>query len=114
MKAWKTTSRIAIVLCTLAASVAIVSAAQAASTKPAGMTQAEYAAVVSRSEAMNARYGNALTRLSPQQFTALWKAHGDRLEPQELLALITRSEGLNLISHRLIAVGPQAGATRRR
>ena len=110
MNASKTTSRIAIVLGTFAAFVAIASAAQASSTKPAGMTQAEYAAVLVRSEALNTQYGNAVMRLSPAQFAALWKARGDRLEPQELLALMTRSEGLNHMYHRLIAVGPQGAA----
>jgi hypothetical protein len=107
MKASKTTSRIAIVLGTLAAFVALASSAQALSTKPAGMTQAEYAAVLARSEALNKEYGNAVTRLSPKQFAALWKAGGDRLEPQELVALMTRSAGLNHMYHRLIALGRQ-------
>jgi hypothetical protein len=95
MKASKTTSRIAIVLGTFAAFVALASSAQASSTRPTGMTLAEYAAVAARSEALNVKYGNAVARLSPRQFAALWNAGGDRLEPQELMALITRSERLN-------------------
>ena len=100
MKTSKTTSRLAIVLGTFAAFVALASSAQASSTKPAGMTQAEYAAVQARGEALNKKYGNAVTRLSPGQFATLWKAGGDRLEPQELVALMTRSEGLNAMYHR--------------
>ncbi len=100
MKASKTTSRLAIVLGTFAAFVALASSAQASSTTPAGMTQAEHAAVLARSEALNSKYGNAVTRLSPAQLAALWKAGGDRLEPQVLVALMARSEGLNHLSHR--------------
>jgi hypothetical protein len=100
MKASRTTSRLAIVVGTFAAFVALASSAQTSSTTPAGMTQAEYAAVMTRSEALNKKYGNAVTRLSPGQFAALWKAGGDRLEPQELVALMTRSEGLNAMYHR--------------
>src|SRR5262249_34330078 len=94
----KTTSKIAIVLCVFAATVSLASSVQASSTTPAGMTQAEYAAVLVRSEALNEEYGNAVTRLSPEQFAALWKSGADRLEPQELVALMTRSEGLNDMS----------------
>jgi hypothetical protein len=111
MKASKTTSRIAIVLGTFAALVAFASSAQASSTTPAGMTQAEYAAVMARSEALDEQYGNAVTRLSPEQFEALSKAGGDRLEPQELVALMTRSQGLNDMYEPRDAFGPQgAGA----
>jgi hypothetical protein len=105
MKASKTTSRIAIVLCAFAA---FASSAQASSSKPAGMTAAEYAAVVARSEALNGQYGNAVTRLSPRAFATLWKAGGHRLAPQELVALMTRSAGLNHMYHRLIVLGPRA------
>ena len=100
MKVSKTASRLVIVLGTLAAFVALASSAQASSTKPAGVTRAEYAAVLARSEALNETYSNALTRLSPERFATLWKAGGARLEPQELVALITRSKGLNHMYHR--------------
>jgi hypothetical protein len=110
MKASKNTSRVAIVLGTFAAFVAFASSAQASSTKPAGMTKAEYQAMMVRSEALNERYGNAVTRLSPEQFAALWQAGGDRMEPQELVALAERSEALNEMYHRLIAFGPQGAA----
>src|SRR5262245_42246525 len=110
MKASKTTSRLAIVLGTFAAFVALASSAQASSAKPGGMTQAEYAAVITRGEAMNEHYGNAVTRLSPGRFAALWKAGGDRLDPQELAGLVTRSKGLNDMYHRLIASGREGAA----
>jgi hypothetical protein len=59
------------------------------------MTKAEHQALMSRSEAFNARYGNAVTRLTPAEFAAIWNAGGHRLEPQELVAVVTRSEALN-------------------
>ena len=60
-----------------------------------GPNKAEYRALMARGEALNQLYGNALTRLSPQEFTALYQAGGDRLSTQELLALSERGEALN-------------------
>jgi hypothetical protein len=45
-----------------------------ASPVPAGMTKAEYRALMLRSEALNARYGNPLTDMTPQQFKAAYDA----------------------------------------
>lgn len=45
-----------------------------ASYVPAGMTKAEYRALMLRSEALNARYGNSLTDMTPQQFKAAYDA----------------------------------------
>jgi hypothetical protein len=103
----RSTSRIAIVLATVVALGALASAAQAATRQPAAMTRAEYQALMTRSEALNDRYGNAVTQLSPLEFTALWQAGGDRLEPQQLVALVTRSEALNEAYDRLTAFGPE-------
>jgi hypothetical protein len=91
----RTTARIAALLGTMVVVVAVAASAQASSSKPAAMSKAEYQALMSHSEALNARYGNAVTRLSPQQFKALYEAGGDRLAPQELVALVARSEALN-------------------
>ncbi len=63
--------------------------------QPAAMSQPEYQALLARSEALNQRYGNAVTRLSPQQFTALYQAGADRLTPEELAGIVARSEALN-------------------
>ena len=60
-----------------------------------GPNKAEYRALMARGEALNQLYGNALTRLSPQEFTALYQAGGDRLSTQELVALIERGKALN-------------------
>ena len=60
-----------------------------------GPNEAEYRASMIRGEALNQLYGNALTRLSPQEFTALSESGGDRLAPQELTALVERGEALN-------------------
>jgi hypothetical protein len=91
----RTTARIAALLGTMVVVVAAAASAQASSSKPAAMSKAEYQALMSRSEALNARYGNAITRLSPQQFKSLYEAGGDRLAPQELVGLVARSEALN-------------------
>jgi hypothetical protein len=91
----RSTARIAALLGTMVVVAAVAASAQASSSKPAAMSKAEYQALMSRSEALNARYGNAVTRLSPQQFKSLYEAGGDRLPPQELVALVARSEALN-------------------
>jgi hypothetical protein len=48
--------------------------ADRASNVPAGMTKAEYGALMIRGEALNARYGNPLTDLTPQQFKQAYEA----------------------------------------
>ena len=45
-----------------------------ASSRPAGMSQAEYRALMLRGAALNARYGNPLTDMSPRQFRAAYLA----------------------------------------
>jgi hypothetical protein len=59
------------------------------------MAPAEYKALMARSEALNKKYGNAVTALTPAQFSALYNAGGDRLSPQEFNALVARSQGLD-------------------
>ena len=59
---------------------------------PEGMTKAAYRALHIRSEALNNRYGNAVTRLSPDVFNAL----------------AVRSEGLNSYGKTLQASTPVA------
>ena len=48
--------------------------ASKASNVPAGMTKAEYRALMIRGAALNARYGNPLTDMSPQQFKKAYEA----------------------------------------
>ena len=88
------TRRLGIGVASIAAALVLVVGAGAAG-RPQGMTQAEYKALMTRSAALNARYGNAVTRLSSAEFAALWRAGGWRLEPDELVALVERSEALN-------------------
>ena len=107
MNSSRTTARIAVFLGTIVAFVVLATPAQAASSKPAAMSTAEYRALMIRSKALNERYGNAVTRLSPQQFKALYAAGGDRLAPQELVALVARSEALN----RRYGLGASTGST---
>jgi hypothetical protein len=91
----QTTVRIGAVLGTIGAIVVLAASAQAATSKPAGMSQPEYRALVIRSEALNKLYGNAVTRLSPQQFKELYQAGANRMAPQEFAALVARSEALD-------------------
>ena len=91
----QTTSRIGAVLATIGAIVVLAASAQAATSKPADMSQPEYRALMIRSEALNSLHGNAVTRLSAQQFTGLYQAGANRMAPQEFAALVARSEALN-------------------
>jgi hypothetical protein len=78
------THKIAVILAALVALVAFTSIAQAGSSKPAGMTKAEYRALVLRSQALNEKY-----RLGE------WKNVPKGMTPAEYHALMARSEGLN-------------------
>lgn len=95
MNSSQTTLRIGAVLGTIGAVVALAASAQAVTSKPAGMSQPEYRALMIRSEALNTLYGNAVTRLSPQQFKGLFQAGANRMAPQAFAALVARSEALN-------------------
>jgi len=91
----QTTLRIGAVLGTIGAIVILAASAQAATSKPAGMSQPEYRALMIRSEALNKLYGNAVTRLSPQQFKELYQAGANRMAPQQFAARAARSEALD-------------------
>jgi hypothetical protein len=91
----QTTLRIGALLGTIGVIVVLAAAAQAASSKPVGMSKPEHRALMIRSEALNKLYGNALTRLSPQQFKGLYQAGANRMASQEFAALVARSEALN-------------------
>ena len=78
----KQTHRIAAVLAAIVALAAVSGVAQAA--RPAGMSKAEYRALVLRSEGLNEKY-----RLGA------WKGVPQGMSPQEYRALMLRSEALN-------------------
>ncbi len=59
------------------------------------MSQPEYQALMIRGAALNKLYGNAVTALTPQQFKSLYDAGLNRMTPQEQIAVVARSEGLN-------------------
>ena len=84
------THKIAVVLAALVALVAVTSIAQAGNSKPAGMTQAEYRALILRSEGLNQKY-----------HLGQWKNVPESMTPAEYRALMVRSEGMN----RLYGVG---------
>lgn len=88
----QTTLRIGAVLGTIGA---LAASAQAATSKPAGMSQAEARALTIRSEALNKLHGSVATRPSPRVFKELDQAGANRLAPHESSALVSRSEELN-------------------
>jgi hypothetical protein len=79
-----TTRKIATVLAALVVLAAAGGIAQAATSKPSGMSQAEYRALMARSVGLNERY-----RLGA------WKGVPEGLSPAEYRALTLRSEALN-------------------
>jgi hypothetical protein len=89
------TLRIAAALGTIGAVVLLAAPAQAEMSKPAGMNQPAYRALVIRSEALDKLYGNAVTRLSRQQINELNQAGANGMAPQEFAALVARSEALD-------------------
>lgn len=80
---------------TVGLAVAAVPTAALAAGRPTNMPPAAYRALVAQSEAMNARYGNALTRLSPAQYLELLRDGGSKLSPEALNALVARSEAVD-------------------
>ena len=60
-----------------------------------GMPPAAYAELEAQGEAMNARYGNAVTKLTPPQFAELYNDGGSKLTPEALNALIVQSQAMN-------------------
>lgn len=79
-----TSQKIATVLAALVVLAAAVGMAQAATSKPSGMSQAEYRALMARSAGLNERY-----RLGA------WQGVPEGLSPVEYRALTLRSEALN-------------------
>jgi hypothetical protein len=79
-----TTQKIATILAALAVLAAVTGIAQAAPSKPAGMSKAEYRALMIRSNALNEKY-----RLGE------WKNVPQGMTPDEYRALTIRSEALN-------------------
>jgi hypothetical protein len=81
------------------------SGSPASSSRPYGMNEATYqavlsrgsdgAAVVTRDEALNKLYGNAVTALTPQQFKSLYEAGLGNLSPEEQAAIVARGAALN-------------------
>lgn len=80
----RTIGRIAAVLVTVTALTALAGVAQAATQAPPGMSQAEYRALILRSEGLNQAYGLGSPGAVPQGMTA-----------PEYRALMLRSEALN-------------------
>jgi hypothetical protein len=86
--------------CTLAALsaglvVAALPAVALGGGRPNGMSPAAYHALVAQGQALNAHYGNAVTRLTAQQFAELWRDGGSKLNAEALNAMVTRSQAMN-------------------
>jgi hypothetical protein len=79
-----TIGRIAAVLATVSALTALAGVAQAGTSRPPSMSQAEYQSLMLRSEALNQEYGLGTQSAVPQGMTAA-----------EYRALMLRSEALN-------------------
>ena len=79
-----TSQKIATLLAVLVVLAAAGGIARAATSKPSGMSQAEYRALMARSAGLNERY-----RLG------VWKGVPEGLSPAEYRALTLRSEALN-------------------
>lgn len=84
MKISTTAQRIAAVIVAITALAALSGVAQAATSKPNGMSKAEYRALTLRSEGLNEKY-----RLGQ------WKGVPQSMTPAEYRALMIRSEALN-------------------
>jgi hypothetical protein len=87
VKISRTTYRIGAIAGTIGVALALAAPLQASSSKPAGMSKAEYRALMLPSEALNKRYHLGAYRL-PQNMTAA-----------EYRALMLRSEALNKKYH---------------
>ena len=87
-----TIGRIAAVLATVSALTALAGVAQAGTPRPTSMSEAEYRALVLRSEALDQKYGLGPQAVVPQGMTAA-----------EYRALMLRSEALD----QTYGVGPQ-------
>ena len=91
----RTIGRIAAVLATVGALTALAGVAQAGTSRPPGMSKAEYQSLMLRSEALNQKYGLGPQRAVPQGTAAA-----------EHRALMLRSEALN----QLYGLGTQTAA----
>jgi hypothetical protein len=124
-------ARLAAVIATLAAVLGVAGQATAAQRVPPGMTAQEWKALLVRSEALNrqyhlgvyadnsasaqrasrlrgealnARYGNAWTRLSPQQFRTVIALFGPgvtQFSPKELRAYFASGKAQRTIGHEV-------------
>jgi hypothetical protein len=79
----------------LAALVAPSSALAGGSSSTHNMSPAAYKAMLDKSQALNSRYGNAVTALSSQQFIELYKDGGSKLSPEALNQIVGLGQAMN-------------------
>ena len=112
MKIARTIGRIAAVLATVSALTALAGVAQAGTPAPPGTSEAEYQALMLRSEALNQKYGlgtqkAAAVTSQPTNSTPgfAWGAFGIGAAVMFGLALVA---GGFVVRHRLLAHAPRA------
>jgi len=76
-----------------------------------GYSAGAFSALQAESRALNARYGNAVTRLSPKSFIELYTAGGSKLSPEALNALIVRSQAMNRLAAASTSSSPVVTST---
>ena len=59
------------------------------------MSGSAYQALLDKSQALNSRYGNAVTALSSQQFIELYKDGGSKLSPEALNQIVVLGQAMN-------------------
>ncbi len=79
----------------LAALVAPSSALAGGSGSSHNMSGSAYQALLDKSQALNSRYGNAVTALSSQQFIELYKDGGSKLSPEALNQIVVLGQAMN-------------------
>jgi hypothetical protein len=79
----------------LAALIAPSSALAGGSSSTHNMSGSAYQAMLDKSQALNARYGNAVTGLSSQQFIELYKDGGSKLSPEALNQIVVLGQAMN-------------------
>ncbi len=76
-----------------------------------GYSPGAFSALQAESRALNVRYGDAVTRLSPKAFIELYNAGGSKLSPQALNALIVRSQAMNRLAAASTSESPTVTST---
>src|SRR6266542_2606891 len=105
-------ARLAVVVAIAAATITAAGSAGAANGIPRGVTAQEWQALLIRGEALNARYGNAWTRLTPDQFRTVIRLFGPsvtQFSPQALRTYFARGNAGETIGHAAATASTASG-----